>query len=410
MSKFYTIKAAADYLGVEYKTVWRLVNSGELPAIRIGRVYRIDEEDLNAFLAAQQTAQPRRAGSSAEEHLLCSHCGRVIPSVEMIGGFCEHESCEESLCLTCWRRGQRYCRTHEPSAEERLRAALVAQSQGQVDRVVTALEARQRELAFISRFDAKVFNIAALQHPVSGEFLQVNDWQQFRVVWDESHRLMELLGVAYLERSLLARMPINSGVRFAIPSGALGRNRPRQGIVLEVQCISDLEAHVQRGMVTTPSNLTTLLAHLQARIDEVEQTDNLLVVALAATAGWDQESVQYVSANLEGRSFWHRLLLPLLIDLQAARLHYNVADQRLRGFVGIFTLTVQEEEVRRVAELIKEKIKAEHRQSGVTLNEIIQQFNENPGLVRRAFERLAEESCYRLMPDQQTGGILLLEQ
>ena len=132
------------------------------------------------------------------------------------------------------------------------------------------------------------------------------------------------------------------------------------------------------------------------------------MVALAATAGWDQESVQYMSASSKGRSFWHRLLLPLLVDLHTARLYYNTADQRLRGLAGIFNLTREVEEVLRVAKRIEEKIEAEHRQGGVTLSEIVEQFNEDPTLVLRAFEQLAEENRYRFVADKGTGGLLLL--
>jgi excisionase family DNA binding protein len=37
-------------------TVYRLVQSGQLPAVRVGRSYRIREEDVDRYLAAQYTA------------------------------------------------------------------------------------------------------------------------------------------------------------------------------------------------------------------------------------------------------------------------------------------------------------------------------------------------------------------
>jgi excisionase family DNA binding protein len=37
-------------------TVYRLVQSGQLPAVRVGRSYRIREEDVDSYLAAQYTA------------------------------------------------------------------------------------------------------------------------------------------------------------------------------------------------------------------------------------------------------------------------------------------------------------------------------------------------------------------
>lgn len=39
-----------DILGVGKNTVYRLLNSGELPAIRIGRSWRISEDSLRYFM------------------------------------------------------------------------------------------------------------------------------------------------------------------------------------------------------------------------------------------------------------------------------------------------------------------------------------------------------------------------
>jgi excisionase family DNA binding protein len=45
----------ARQLRVSNMTVYRLISAGDLPATRIGRSYRIREDDLDAFLAASYT-------------------------------------------------------------------------------------------------------------------------------------------------------------------------------------------------------------------------------------------------------------------------------------------------------------------------------------------------------------------
>ncbi|MBU1749950.1 MAG: helix-turn-helix domain-containing protein [Chloroflexi bacterium] len=55
MRAFLSIKEAADVLGVQYNTIYRLVRDGTLPAARIRRVYRIKAEDLLAYFEAQKT-------------------------------------------------------------------------------------------------------------------------------------------------------------------------------------------------------------------------------------------------------------------------------------------------------------------------------------------------------------------
>ena len=45
-----TYDLAAKVLRVTDRTVWTLVNEGQLPAIRFGRSVRIDPADLRAFI------------------------------------------------------------------------------------------------------------------------------------------------------------------------------------------------------------------------------------------------------------------------------------------------------------------------------------------------------------------------
>ena len=54
-SRFVTVAEVADQLRVSNMTVYRLVQSGQLPATRVGRSYRIREEDVDRYLAAQYT-------------------------------------------------------------------------------------------------------------------------------------------------------------------------------------------------------------------------------------------------------------------------------------------------------------------------------------------------------------------
>ena len=48
--KFYTLEEVADMLRVSIETVRRLVLSGEIEAKRVGRQYRISQENLNKYL------------------------------------------------------------------------------------------------------------------------------------------------------------------------------------------------------------------------------------------------------------------------------------------------------------------------------------------------------------------------
>jgi excisionase family DNA binding protein len=49
-----TTEEVLAYLNVTPRTIYRLIRTGELPAIRIGRQWRFRRSDLDAFLDRQQ--------------------------------------------------------------------------------------------------------------------------------------------------------------------------------------------------------------------------------------------------------------------------------------------------------------------------------------------------------------------
>ena len=48
--RFLTIAEVAARMRVSKMTVYRLVHSGELPALRVGRSFRVTDDDVNEYL------------------------------------------------------------------------------------------------------------------------------------------------------------------------------------------------------------------------------------------------------------------------------------------------------------------------------------------------------------------------
>ena len=48
--KLMTVAEVAAVMRVSKMTVYRLVHSGELPAVRVGRSFRVSETDVNDYL------------------------------------------------------------------------------------------------------------------------------------------------------------------------------------------------------------------------------------------------------------------------------------------------------------------------------------------------------------------------
>jgi excisionase family DNA binding protein len=54
-ARFLTVAEVAKLLRVSSMTVYRLINAGELPAVRVGKSYRLREDDVDRYLAARYT-------------------------------------------------------------------------------------------------------------------------------------------------------------------------------------------------------------------------------------------------------------------------------------------------------------------------------------------------------------------
>ncbi len=50
-----TVNEVAQLMRVSKMTVYRLIHQGDLPAVRIGRGYRIREEDVHSYLDSRYT-------------------------------------------------------------------------------------------------------------------------------------------------------------------------------------------------------------------------------------------------------------------------------------------------------------------------------------------------------------------
>ncbi len=54
-SRFLTVAEVAATLRVSNMTVYRIISAGDLPAVRVGKSYRLREDDVDKFLADRYT-------------------------------------------------------------------------------------------------------------------------------------------------------------------------------------------------------------------------------------------------------------------------------------------------------------------------------------------------------------------
>ncbi|MBO0920405.1 helix-turn-helix domain-containing protein [Cellulomonas sp. zg-ZUI222] len=60
--RYLTVVEVADLMRVSRMTVYRLVHAGELPAVRVGRSFRVPQDALDAYLRSSATVEPEGLG------------------------------------------------------------------------------------------------------------------------------------------------------------------------------------------------------------------------------------------------------------------------------------------------------------------------------------------------------------
>ncbi len=104
-SEYMSLEEVSNMLGVTYQLIYRLVRSGELPAVRLGKLYRVSRNDLDGYL--------KRSKSASATGGACSVCGTFYKSRKSLEQTCTEDGCEEPICFDCWNRlGVRKCSKH----------------------------------------------------------------------------------------------------------------------------------------------------------------------------------------------------------------------------------------------------------------------------------------------------------
>ncbi len=55
LTRFMTVAEVATLLRVSTMTVYRLIKAGDLAAVRVGKSYRLREDDVDQFLSSRYT-------------------------------------------------------------------------------------------------------------------------------------------------------------------------------------------------------------------------------------------------------------------------------------------------------------------------------------------------------------------
>ena len=106
--KFYSLEEVAELFGVNYQLIYKLVKTGELPSVRIGKMFRVSEMQLKEYMDRQSVGTP----ASGEQSYICSRCGKKYFSALSMSGKCKE--CGAPLCKACIENDKaEYCEIHQ---------------------------------------------------------------------------------------------------------------------------------------------------------------------------------------------------------------------------------------------------------------------------------------------------------
>ncbi|MEI7813821.1 MAG: helix-turn-helix domain-containing protein [Coriobacteriia bacterium] len=83
MEELWDIARVATYLGVTERTVYNKVRAGELPAVKVGRLWRVRASDLEAWLARSGRAPSVAAAAAGALAFAVAEPGPIPPRAEL---------------------------------------------------------------------------------------------------------------------------------------------------------------------------------------------------------------------------------------------------------------------------------------------------------------------------------------
>jgi excisionase family DNA binding protein len=415
MSEYLTVEETAERLGVEYKTVYRLVRSGELPAGKVGRIYRIREDDLDAFFERQkQLVADKGSGDTpvAVQGLSCGSCGKKILSKLYIGGECP--DCGRKICQACWSiRKIRRCSSHgedketepvfsrssdspadrepdgrqeqeneEPDVEE-----IVQRLRDKGRPVVTAEEAGRMEETFIRCFGQRIGRIDELPDPLSEETLNLQDARVQHELEPEPTEDDDL--------------PRNVSSRFTLSVGGWGRRKA--GLVLEARFYCRRDVLKTQGYDAEPVTGAECEEILNDLAHEWPDDQCFGVVLVGSPTGWSEEAIQLITDPTSGKAFRDRRIGVGLYDLHADAAHLDETDERLFAFWPLLAPARYETQIELFMEGVREALAG---QDSLALGDAAGRCGVNVMWMAEAFERLAKSNEFVLDELPEMGVVL----
>ena len=396
------IQEAANYLGVKRRWIYRRIWNGDLPASKVGGLYFIRRQDIDALIEKGQTGkqaavEPHTVG----ENIKCGYCFRLLESDTLIGEVCRTEDCDRLLCDHCLADGNTYCVSHIPDRDALWGQAFDDYKKGKIHLLVKAPQAKLREVSFLGRIQSRLSQIETLRHPHTDESITITDWENNLEIGDDRTDVMRKMNKVVLEADWLNKNPLNAYLRYD-----LSVDRKMQGgpISILAHAFSPLEDMIQKGFSINPLQTEDISDYLANLSEKAQQESRIIIAILGATTGWDQLIIDEFQKKQVGASFMHHWLLVYLYDMERQQIFYNHTDARLANYAEIFSPILPTENIDEVVKAIETEFGA---YDSLTAIHMQQDYPYSLELICKAFEKMASSGSYTLMELPDLGPAIV---
>lgn len=393
MKQFLKIEEVAELLDMDYKSVYRLVLSGRLPAAKIGAVYRIRQDDLDRFLESQRILPGTEGSSAAVAGVAsCARCGLAFRVPSLVAGKCEELGCDAPLCTSCWERAaDRFCSDHaRPGRLQTMERARELYRKGEIPIFLEADAARQRELTFISRFDQKLRGLPGLASPWDGSWVPVKDWA---TIHREEPALLLAEGVVVV-RYGRGRRPLPRNISSFYYIGAeAGR---KVSFAISAAFFAHIATYQEQAFDTAPVSRAELLQIIDNALSLVRSRGTRLMIGLASPTGWEPEAEEFITGSATQQAFSHEDLALCLVDLFRGRPPiYHAGEGRIGGYRHLFAGETDMEKGERVRNFLQKEVITGER-LGIMAREIEEALGVERVVVEGVFSALARQGLGRV--------------
>ena len=391
---FLTLQDIADQLLVDYKTIYRLVTAGKLPAVKIGNQYRVSKEDLDQYLLAQRVV-PKTMTKKEK----CIHCGKelVVPSAIAT----REEATGSPICHTCNKLGPATKIAAKPSStietvtQARTEELPLAEHKDQLARLAAM------ESAFFARLESNIFDLKQFKHPHSKKNFptaMVPDQAQSHILLD-SPQLQDVFSIRLDQVALIKQAAMQHRLTLPKNERRIYNIAEPQGKHDGVRIIGQFWSPVDQLMngqtPDRPMALDDANRLIEAQARELKGSPYHHVLGIASPNGFSSEAQQLVT----GKDSKWKILLPkiviLLINLADFLLHVFAKDKTWAAATDLFSFETRKEEESKNTIALKSMLNISQ---SVSSAEVSSKLGLMPEKAVEAMRRLTEqEKAYELM-------------